>query len=143
MATLNRVELIGRLGKDPEVRFTQVGDAIANVSLATDESYKNKGGEKIDKVEWHNLVFFGRQAELVGEYVKKGHLLYVAGKLQTRKWQDKDGKDRYTTEVRVSEMQFLERRESGGKPEERGEAKPAAKPAEKPKQETLDDDIPF
>ena len=103
---LNKVQLIGRLGKDPEVRYTTEGDAVANVSLATTESWKDKTGSKTEKTEWHNLVFYRRQAEVVGEYLKKGALIYVEGKITTEKY-EKNGEDRYITKIVVSEMKML------------------------------------
>jgi single-strand DNA-binding protein len=103
---LNKVQLIGRLGKDPEIRYTQGSEAVANVSLATFESWKDKNGEKQEKTEWHNLVFYRRLAEVVGEHLKKGALIYVEGKITTEKYQ-KDGEDRYVTKIVVSEMKML------------------------------------
>jgi len=105
--SVNKVILVGRLGKDPDVRFMPNGEAVANVTLATTESWKDKSGAKQEKTEWHNLVFYRRTAEVVGEYLKKGSQVYIEGKLQTRKWQTKEGQDRYTTEIIVSEMQML------------------------------------
>ena len=133
---VNKVILIGHLGRDPEVRYASDGKAIANISLATSESWKDKNsGQKQEKTEWHRVVFFGRLGEIVGEYLKKGSSVYVEGKLTTRKWQDKDGKDRYTTEIVAREMQML-----GGK----GEAKPQQAPAQKAAlADDFDDDIPF
>ena len=108
---VNKVILIGNLGRDPEVRYSPNGGAIANITLATSESWKDKNtGEQVDKTEWHRVVFFRRLAEIVGEYLKKGSKGYIEGKLQTRKWQDKDGNDRYTTEVVANEMQMLDSR---------------------------------
>ncbi len=103
---LNKVQLIGRLGKDPEVRYTTEGEAVANVSIATTESWKDKAGGKQEKTEWHNLVFYRRLAEVVGEHLKKGALIYIEGKLTTEKYQ-KDGEDRYITKIVVSEMKML------------------------------------
>jgi len=105
---VNKVILIGHLGADPEVRYMPNGGAVANVTVATTESWKDKSsGEQQEKTEWHRVVFFARLAEIVGEYLKKGSQLYVEGRLQTRKWQDKSGVDRYTTEIVASEMQML------------------------------------
>lgn len=109
MASLNMVQLIGRLGKDPEIRYSQSGQAIANMTLATDESY-TQDGNKIEKTEWHRLVAFGKQAELVENYLRKGSQIYVQGSLQTRKWQDQQGQDRYTTEVKLQLVQFLDKK---------------------------------
>lgn len=97
----NKVELIGRLGRDPELRFTNTGQAVVNFSIATDEGYKDKDGKWLDRVEWHNCSAWGKLAEYIGNRIVKGVLVLVEGKLQTRKWQDKDGNDRYTTEVLV------------------------------------------
>lgn len=146
MASVNKVILIGRLGKDPELRYLTNGDAVTNVSLATSENWKGKDGEKQERTDWHNLVFYRRLAEVAGEYLKKGAQIYVEGKIQTRKWQTKDGEDRYTTEVIVHEMQML-----GGKAESTdGSGSPRA--AQKPSAsshasggnfDNFDDDIPF
>jgi len=99
MASLNRVELIGNLGRDPEIRFTTAGTTVASLALATSEKVKNKTGEWEERTEWHNIILYGRTAEIAGEYLAKGKSVYLEGKLKTRKWQDKSGKDRYTTEV--------------------------------------------
>jgi single-strand DNA-binding protein len=116
---VNKVILVGNLGKDPEVRYSPNGGAVANITIATSESWKDKtSGEKQEKTEWHRVVFFGRLAEIAGEYLKKGSQIYVEGRLQTRKWQDKEGKDRYTTEIVANEMQMLGSREGRGAPSE-------------------------
>jgi single-strand DNA-binding protein len=109
MSSVNKVILVGRLGKEPEVRYTQTGSAVANFSIATDESYKNNAGEKVKKTEWHSLVVWGKSVEaFVQPYLHKGDLVYVEGKLQTRKWEDKrDGTTKYTTEVNVSDIKGL------------------------------------
>jgi single-strand DNA-binding protein len=105
---VNKVILVGHLGADPEVRYTSGGAAIANISLATTESWNDKAsGEKQEKTEWHRVVFFNRLAEIAGEYQRKGALVYIEGRLQTRKWQDNSGQDRYTTEIVANEMQML------------------------------------
>lgn len=112
---INKVILIGNLGNDPDVRYTQSGAAVANVSIATSEQWKDKNtGEQQDRTEWHRVVFFGRLAEIVSEYLRKGSQVYVEGRLQTRKWQDKEGTDRYTTEIVANEMQMLGGRGGGG-----------------------------
>ena len=112
---INKVILIGNLGNDPDVRYTASGAAVSNISLATTESWKDKEtGEQQDKTEWHRIVFFGRLAEIVAEYLKKGSQIYVEGRLQTRKWQDKEGNDRYTTEIVANEMQMLGGRSGAG-----------------------------
>ncbi|HCF9859581.1 TPA: single-stranded DNA-binding protein [Pseudomonas aeruginosa] len=119
---INRVTLVGNVGGDPEVRYTADGKAVANITLATTETWKDKqSGQQKERTEWHRVVFFGRLAEIVGEYVGKGTLLYVEGSLRTRKWQDKDGNDQYTTEVSVDydgTMQVLARgrAKDGGNP---------------------------
>ena len=107
MASLNKVILIGNLGKDPEVRYTGSGTAVASFSLATSEKFKNKGGEWEEKTEWHNITLWARLAEVAGEYLAKGKTICVEGRLQTRKWQDRDGKDRYTTEIVGEKMLML------------------------------------
>ena len=105
---VNKVTLIGNLGNDPEVRYGASGNAVANISLATTESWRDKdSGEQQEKTEWHRVVFFGKLAEIVGEYLKKGRQVYVEGRLQTNKWQDKEGNDRYTTQIVANEMQML------------------------------------
>ncbi|MCZ4304369.1 single-stranded DNA-binding protein [Zoogloeaceae bacterium G21618-S1] len=115
MASVNKVILVGNLGRDPEIRYAPSGDAICNVSIATTDTWKDKQtGEKKEATEWHRVVFFGKLAEIVGQYLKKGRAIYVEGRLQTRKWQDQNGQDRYTTEIRASEMQMLGGREGGG-----------------------------
>lgn len=112
---VNKVIVVGNLGKDPEVRYTPGGSAVANVTIATSEQWKDKNtGEKQERTEWHNVTFFGRLAEIVGEYLKKGAQVYVEGSLRTEKWQDKNGNDRYTTKIIANEMQMLGSRASGG-----------------------------
>lgn len=105
--SLNKVMLIGRLGQDPEVKYTANGTAVCNFSLATSETYKDKSGERQDKTEWHKLVAFGRTAEICGEYLSKGKQIYIEGKIQTRNWEGSDGKKNYMTEVLVNQMQML------------------------------------
>jgi single-strand DNA-binding protein len=121
MASLNKVLLIGNLGKDPEVRYTASGTAVASFSLATSEKFKNKDGEWEERTEWHNVTLWGRLAEIAGEYLGKGKTVYIEGRLQTRKWQDKDGKDRYTTEIVGEKMQMLSRKD-GSNHEEAGQS---------------------
>ncbi len=148
---VNKVILVGNLGKDPEVRYTPDGRAIANLTLATSESWKDKNtGENVEKTEWHRIVMYQRLAEIAGEYLRKGSKIYVEGKLQTRKWQDKNtGQDRYTTEIVGAEMQMLDSKGAGGgsnTSEQTGSyerSKPAAQTSEAPALETFDDDIPF
>ncbi len=114
MASLNKVMLIGNLGKDPEVRYTTSGTAVTSFSLATSERFKNRNGEWEEKTEWHNVTLWGRLAEIAGEYLAKGRTVFVEGRLQTRKWQDRDGRDRYTTEIVADKMQMLGGKGEGG-----------------------------
>jgi single-strand DNA-binding protein len=157
MASVNKVILIGNLGRDPETRYMPDGGAITNISIATTENWKDKNGDKQEKTEWHRVAFFGKLAEIAGEYLKKGSQVYVEGRLQTRKWQDKDGQDKYTTEIVANAMQMLGSRQGmGGGGADRGEpapdrdagagaGKPAGKPAAKAggKFDDFEDDIPF
>ena len=124
MASVNKVILVGNLGKDPEVRYMPSGDAITNITMATTDSWKDKNGEKQEKTEWHRVAFFGKLAEIAGEYLKKGSQVYVEGRLQTRKWQDKEGQDRYTTEIVADRMQMLGSRSGGGNYEVQDKAPP-------------------
>jgi single-strand DNA-binding protein len=146
---INKVILIGHLGQDPEVKYMPSGAAVANVSIATTESWKDKNsGEKQDRTEWHKVVFFARLAEIVGEYLRKGSQVYVEGRLQTRKWQDKNGQDRYTTEIVANEMQMLGGKGGGSGSADyssSGAAEPAASNMSEAggKDEGFDDDIPF
>ena len=115
MASVNKVILVGNLGRDPETRYSPDGAAISNVSIATTSSWKDKNsGERKEETEWHRVVFYGRLAEIAGEYLKKGRSVYVEGRLKTRKWQDKEGIERYTTEIVADQMQMLGNRETGG-----------------------------
>jgi len=149
MASVNKVILVGNLGRDPETRYMPDGAAITNVSVATSFQWTDKAsGEKKEETEWHRVVFRGRLAEIAGEYLKKGSQVYVEGRLRTRKWQDKEGQERYTTEIMADAMKMLGSRSGAGEPraepstESRGEAKTAAK---KPagKFDDMEDDIPF
>jgi single-strand DNA-binding protein len=156
---VNKVILVGNLGKDPEVKYTASGAAVTNITIATSESWNDKQtGEKQDKTEWHRVVFFRRLAEIAGEYLRKGSQVYIEGKLQTRKWQDQNGQDRYTTEIVANEMQMLGSRggESAARPPAGGgggfRANPPAQQAQQPQQspaqsstssDFADDDIPF
>src|SRR5438477_4221313 len=154
MASVNKVILVGNLGRDPETRYTTGGDAVTNIRVATTDTWKDKNGEKQERTEWHTVVFFGRPAEIAGEYLKKGRQVYVEGRLQTRKWQDKEGQDRYTTEIVADRMQMLGSREGSGAPvagepserastaEPRGRARGGGGAAKK-NVDDLDDDIPF
>ena len=115
MASINKVILIGNLGRDPEVRYTPSGAAICNITLATSRNWKDKtSGDKVEETEWHRVVFYDRLAEIAGEYLKKGRSVYVEGRLKTRKWQDKDGVEKYTTEIIADNMQLLGGRDGGG-----------------------------
>ncbi len=153
MASVNKVILIGNLGRDPEVRYMPSGDAVANISIATTETWKDKNGEKQEKTEWHRVAMFGKQAEIAGEYLKKGSQVYIEGRLETRKWTDKEGHERTTTEIRADRMQMLGSRSGGSErmapPEDdapRAAAAPEKKSAGTPKGgglEDLEDDIPF
>ncbi len=168
MASINKVILIGNLGRDPEVRYTPNGAAVCNVSVATTRNWRDKNsGDKVEETEWHRVVFYDRLAEIAGEYLKKGRPVYVEGRLKTRKWQDKDGKDNYTTEIVAEQMQLLGGREGGGggygggnqgggddfnqEAPSRPAARPAAaqRPAPAPASKSstgfddMDDDIPF
>ena len=145
---VNKVILVGNLGKDPEVRYMPNGNAVANITLATSESWKDKQtGEQQEKTEWHRVVMFRRLGEIAGEYLKKGSQVYIEGKLQTRKWQDNAGNDRYTTEIVANEMQMLGSRSGGsaGFPAESAasESTPAAPAAAPAAAGEFDDDIPF
>jgi single-strand DNA-binding protein len=115
MASVNKVIVLGNLGKDPEVRYTPNGNAVCNLRIATTRNWKSKdSGEKMEETEWHSVVLYDRQAEIAGEYLKKGRPVYIEGRLKTRKWQDKEGVDRYTTEIVADSMQLLGGREGGG-----------------------------
>ena len=148
---INKAIIVGNLGRDPEVRYTANGNAIANITVATTESWKDKqSGERQEKTEWHRVVFFGRLAEVAGEYLKKGAQVYIEGRLQTRKWEDKSGQERYTTEIVANEMQMLGSRGDGttGTPNDdhSGEARSATDSSGSGASggdPDLDDDIPF
>ena len=139
---LNKVMLIGNLGKDPEVRYTPGGQAVANFNIATNEAWTDKSGQKQERTEWHRIVVWGKVAELCGEYLSKGRQVYIEGRLQTRQWQDQQGQKRYTTEVVAQRVQML-----GGRgerpPEEMGAAVPAEESAPADFGGGPDDDIPF
>lgn len=127
---INKVILIGNLGKDPEVRYMPSGGAVTNVTIATSDNWKDKqSGEKQERTEWHNVVFFNRLAEITGEYLKKGSKVYIEGRLQTRKWQDKTGNDRYTTEIIANEMQMLDSRGGTAPYQGQTQGQPAGQPA--------------
>ncbi len=160
MASVNKVIIVGNLGKDPEVRYMPSGSAICSITVATSRQWKDKtSGDKQEETEWHRIVFFDRMAEIAGEYLKKGRPVYVEGRLKTRKWTDKDGVDKYTTEIVATDMQMLGSREGMGGGDEGGgyssRERPAARsagggaPASKPAAKSstgfddMDDDIPF
>lgn len=145
---LNKAQIIGRVGKDPEVRYLPNGDAVANLSVATTETWKDKNGNKQESTEWHRVNFFGKLAEIVGEYVKKGALIYVEGKIKTRKWTDKDGIDKYQTEITANEMKMLGSKSDTGQSESSQPAPRANQARQSPASTNnnvadLDDDIPF
>ncbi len=143
---VNKVILVGNLGQDPEIKYMPSGQAVCNITIATSESWNDKtSGEKVEKTEWHRIVFFRRLAEIAGEYLRKGSQVYVEGRLQTRKWQDQSGNDRYTTEIVANEMQML-----GGKGGGVASMPEQSSPASQPEPATagsasndFDDDIPF
>jgi single-strand DNA-binding protein len=158
MASVNKVIIVGNLGADPETRYTPGGDAICNIRVATTDTWKDKAtGEKKEATEWHRISFYGKLAEIAGQYLRKGSQVYVEGSLRTRKWQDKEGQDRYTTEIRADTMQMLGRREGmgggSGETESREDfsgrgAAPASRPKAAPAGKApgvmdIDDDIPF
>jgi single-strand DNA-binding protein len=169
MASVNKVILVGNLGRDPEVRYLPSGDPVANVTIATSSRYKNKSGEMVEETEWHRVTFFGRLAEIASQYLKKGRPVYVEGRIKTRKYTDKDGQEKYATDIIASEMQLLGAREGMGAPagdddgyggDAGGYSRPApaARPAPNPGRpapapapvarpasgfDDMDDDIPF
>ena len=150
MASVNKVILVGNLGRDPEMRSFPSGDQVANVTLATTDKWKDKqSGEPREHTEWHRLVFNGRLAEIAGQYLRKGSQVYVEGSIRTRKWQDQSGQDRYATEVRVDQMQMLGGRQDASGERQPSRAAPASQPprAPAPRQgsgfDDMDDDIPF
>jgi single-strand DNA-binding protein len=143
---INKVILVGNLGQDPEVRYMPNGNAVANFNVATSETWKDKQtGEQKDRTEWHRVVIFGKLAEVTGEYIKKGTLVYIEGQLQTRKWQDQSGQDRYTTEVVINPiggtLQILGSRDSDSTSQQ--QSTPQAIAPAQAQQDTFDDDIPF
>jgi single-strand DNA-binding protein len=150
MASVNRVILIGNLGADPETRYLPSGDAVTNIRIATTDTWKDKSGEKQEHTEWHRVAFFGKLAEIAGEYLKKGSPVYVEGRIRTRKWQDKEGQERYSTEIVADRMQLLGGRGGAGAAESTSR-EPAAAIAGTPKGpakkgggfDEMDDDIPF
>lgn len=144
MAINNHCSFIGRLGKDPETRHTQAGDAVCNFSVAVDESYKGKDGQKVEKTEWVNCVAWRKLGEICGQYLTKGSLVAVSGKMQTRKWQDSNGQDRYTTEILLDEMRMLGSKGDGvAITSSSTAAAPPKQPAAAASQPPVEDDIPF
>jgi single-strand DNA-binding protein len=156
MASVNKVIIIGNLGRDPEMRYLPSGDAIANLRIATTDKYKDRNGDMQEATEWHSVAFFGKTAEICGQYLKKGSQVYVEGSLRTRKWQDKEGNDRYTTEIRGDRMQMLGGRSTGGGGIADYDAPPAEGMSSNPPRASgkpaggnagsmndMDDDIPF
>jgi single-strand DNA-binding protein len=159
MASVNKVILVGNLGRDPEMRFMPNGEAVCNFSIATTDSWKDKSGQKQERTEWHNIVIYRKLAEIAGEYLKKGRPVYIEGRLQTRKWQTKEGQDRYTTEIIADQMQMLGGREGGGasssyesmdedqsRPQQASrpaQSAPAQQPASGGDFDAFEDDIPF
>jgi single-strand DNA-binding protein len=147
--SLNQAQIIGYLGKDPEVRYLPSGEAVANFSIATSEKWKDKAtGEPREETEWHRISVFGRLAEIVGEYLKKGSLVFIQGKIKTRKYTDKDGAERYATEIRAETMKMLGGRDAnqGGAPAQRQAPAASPRPAPAPAPsgfDDMDDDIPF
>lgn len=154
MASVNKVILIGNLGNDPDMRYLPSGDAVANLSIATTDKYKDKNGEMQEVTEWHRVSFFGKTAEICGQYLKKGSSVYVEGSIRTRKWQDKEGNDRYTTEIRGDRMQMLGARPSGGTADMDSAPRTASRPSSNSQSpapassggsgfDDFEDDIPF
>jgi len=165
MASVNKVILVGNLGRDPEVRYLPSGDPVANITIATSSKYKGKTGEMVEETEWHRVTFFGKLAEIAGQYLKKGRPVYVEGRIKTRKYTDKDGIEKYATDIIANEMQMLGGREGMGEPSQDDEGAgggysrpaPASRPqapAPAPRQipaqskpasnfDDMDDDIPF
>lgn len=150
MASVNKVILIGNLGADPETRYLPSGDAVTNIRVATTEKWRDKGGEQQEHTEWHRIAFFGKLAEIAGEYLKKGSPVYVEGRIRTRKWQDKEGQERYSTEIVADRMQLLGSRSGGTGESAAREPATAGAGGGKPQQpkksggfDQMDDDIPF
>ncbi len=150
MASVNKVILIGNLGKDPETRYMSSGEAVTNITLATTETWKDKNGEKQEKTEWHRVTFYRKLAEIAGEYLKKGRSVYVEGRLETRKWTDKNGVERYTTDIIATDMKMLGNRSGSGSFEsspDQEDDNPAPSQSSSAKStggfDDMDDDIPF
>jgi single-strand DNA-binding protein len=140
--SVNKVILVGRLGKDPEVKYTQGGSAIAKFTLATNEVWKDQSGEKQERTEWHNIVAWTKLAEICGQYLNKGSRVYIEGRIQTRSWEDKEGNKRYTTEIRADSMVMLSGKADEARPE-KSAAAAASSDGGSAEPEITDDDIPF
>lgn len=144
MASLNKVELIGHVGRDPELRHMPSGEAVTSLAVATSEKWKDKtSGEAKELTEWHRVSMFGKLAEIAAQYVKKGSLVYIEGQLRTKKWTDKDGIERYATEIKASQMQMLDRKDGSAGPKQSAPAPAAQAPAPQQQPAYQDDDIPF
>ena len=159
MASVNKVILVGNLGRDPDMRYLPSGEAVANLAIATSRKYKNKAGEMVEETEWHRVTFFGKLAEIAGQYLKKGRSVYVEGRIKTDKYTDKDGVEKFSTQIIANEMQMLGGREGMGEPTGEGDegsysrpaapnrAAPAPRPAPSAKSsggfDDMEDDIPF
>lgn len=146
MASLNLAQIIGRLGRDPELRYTNSGQAICSLNVATDESYNDRDGNRVERAEWHRVSVFGRQAENCANFLSKGSLIYVAGSLTTRKWQDQNGQDRATTEIKAQSIQFLDRRNEGQPSQQRQERQARnqmTQPRGGSEQGQFDSEVPF
>ena len=135
---VNKIFIVGRLARDPEIRYTQNGSAIANMTVATDESFTGSDGNKVERTEWHRVTVFGKMAENCGNYLGKGSLVHVEGSLSTRKWQDQNGQDRYTTEIKAQRVQFLDRRDQDG-----GQKRQGRQQTRGSEQDYQDQDVPF
>jgi len=143
MSDLNMVQVIGHLGADPEMKYTPSGDAVCNIRVATTDKWTDRNtGERKEKTEWHRIVFFSKLAEIAGEYLRKGGLVYVQGQLTTQKWQDQAGNDRYSTQIRGKQMQMLDKKPEGFQEPAQAPAQ-VAQPAPAAQGDDFDDDIPF
>lgn len=142
-SSVNKVILVGRLGKDPEVKYTQGGTPVARFSLATDETWKDQSGERQQRTEWHNIIAWRKLAEICGQYLNKGRLVYIEGKLQTRSWEDKEGNKRYTTEIVADNMVMLSSKSDDTRTERSASAAAAASNSSSIEPQITDDDIPF
>lgn len=144
MASVNKVILVGNLGRDPELKYIPSGDAVVNLAIATTDRYKNKSGEMVDATEWHRVNFFGRTAEVCGQYLKKGSQVYIEGSLKTRKYTDKDGVEKYATEIRGDRMQMLDGKKEGAAPAQASQAqRPSSSGGGSGFDDMEDDSIPF